>query len=75
MRLQIFPISYFFTTSKKDWKIKLGEGEIPEWFENRKEKFINSCFIELFRLIRKWRRNKKITCLKEYMSMMKTVKI
>ncbi len=69
VRLMIYPTTYFFSTSKRNWKIKIGEGEIPEWFRNREDRFVDSCFIELFRLIRKWKkRKKKITCIKEYVT-------
>ena len=69
VRLMISPTNYFFSTSKRNWKIIIGEGIIPEWFKNREEKFIDDCFINLFILIRKWRKTKKkITCLKEYMA-------
>ncbi len=65
VRLQISPKNYFFSTSKRNWKIIIGEGIIPEWFINREDKFIDDCFINLFRLIRKWRKTKKkIICLK-----------
>ena len=60
VRLEISPKGFLFSCSKRNWEVKIDEEVTPEWFKNREEKFIDDCFIKLFKLINKWRKSKKI---------------
>ena len=60
VRLEISPKGDLFSCSKKNWEIKIDKKITPEWFNNRKDKLIESCFYELFKLINKLRKSKKI---------------
>ncbi|HUS51710.1 MAG TPA: hypothetical protein VMZ91_16200, partial [Candidatus Paceibacterota bacterium] len=60
VRLEISPKGFLFSCSKRNWEVKIDEEVTPEWFKNRKEKFIDGCFIKLFKQIKEWKKSKKI---------------